>query len=67
MQPSENLGISAEILGPFVQSCISANNGLKFNLVFQFVYVCRSVYFKTSQTKTPIDADKISEEIFLNS
>ena len=26
-----------------------------------------SVYFKTSEKKTPIDPDKISEEIFLNS
>jgi hypothetical protein len=28
------------------------------------VYFYTSVYFKTAEKKTPIDADKISEEIF---
>ncbi len=28
------------------------------------LYFCISVYFKTSEKKTPIDPDKISEEIF---
>ncbi len=40
---------------------------LAFNPVFQFVYFCMSVRFKISEKKTPIDSDKISEEIFLNS
>ena len=34
---------------PVFQSWISANPGLKFNLLFQFVYFCTSVYFKTSE------------------
>jgi hypothetical protein len=34
-------------LGPVVQRWISANPGLKFNLLF--VYFCTSVYFKTSE------------------
>ena len=42
------------------QSCISTNTGLIFTPVFQFVYFCMSVYFKTSEKKTPIDPDKIS-------
>ena len=29
--------------------------------------LCMSVYFKTSEEKTPIDPVEISEEIFLNS
>ena len=46
--------------------CSKHNPVLKFNLLLQFVYFCTSVYFKTSEKKTPIDADKISEEIFPN-
>ena len=45
---------------------VSASPGLKFNLLFSFVYFCTSVYFKTSEKKTPTDPDKISEEIFPN-
>jgi Fe-S cluster biosynthesis and repair protein YggX len=30
------------------------------------MYFCKSVYFKTSEKKTPTDPDKISEEIFPN-
>ena len=50
-------------LGPLVQSWVSTNNGLKFNPVFQFLCFYISVYFKTLQTKTTIDQDKISKEI----
>ena len=28
------------------------------------MYCCTSIYFKTSEKKTPIDPDEISEEIF---
>ncbi len=44
--------------GPVFQNAISPN----FNPLFQFVYFCTSVYHKTSETKTPIDPDKISEK-----
>jgi hypothetical protein len=61
------LGLLHVQLGPVVQRWVSANPVLKFNLLFLFVYFCTSVYFKTSEKKTPIDPDKISEEIFPNS
>jgi hypothetical protein len=51
-------------LGPVVQRWVSAYPVLKFNLLFLYFYT--SVYFKTSEIKTPIDPDKISEEIFPN-
>ena len=35
--------------GLVVQRWVSANPGLKFNLLFYFVYFCMSVYFKTSE------------------
>jgi hypothetical protein len=35
--------------GPVVQRWVSANPGLKFNLLFWLVYFCTSVYFKTSE------------------
>ena len=54
-------------LGPVVQSWISANPGLKFNLLFQFMYFCTSICFKTSEKKTLICPDKISEETFPSS
>ena len=53
-------------LGAVVQSWVSTNSGLKFNPMFQFLYFCTSVYFKTLQTKTAIDQDKISKEISRN-
>ena len=49
-----------------VQSRISANPGLKCNLLFQFMYFCTFVYFKTSEKKIITDQDKISKEIFSN-
>ncbi len=39
---------------------------LKLKTLFQFVYFCTSVYFKTSEKKTPFDSDKIPKEIFIN-
>jgi hypothetical protein len=30
------------------------------------MYFCRSVYFRTSEEKTPTDPDNISDEIFPN-
>ena len=52
--------------GPVVQSWVSTNSWLKFNPMFQFLYFYISVYFKTLQTKTTIDPDKISKEISHN-
>ena len=34
------------VMGPVVQSRISANPGLKFNPLFWFVYFCTSVNFQ---------------------
>jgi hypothetical protein len=53
-------------LGPVVQSTISAIPGLNFNLLFYFMHFCTSICFNTSEKKTFIDPDKISEEIFPN-
>ena len=52
------------MLGTVVQSWVSADPGLKFNLLFKFLYFCTSVHFKTSETKTTIHSDKISEKYF---
>ena len=49
-------------MGLVVQSRISANSGLEFSPLKTFVYFCTSVYFKTSEKKTPIAPDKISEK-----
>jgi hypothetical protein len=55
------------IQGPVVRGWISVNPGLKFNLLFLFMYFCTSVYFKTSEKETPSDSDTISEKIeFIN-
>ena len=35
-------------LGPVVQSWVSTNPGLKFNLLFKFLYFYMSVYLKNS-------------------
>jgi hypothetical protein len=40
---------SASPSGPVVQRWVSADLGLKFNLLFWLVYFCTSVYFKTSE------------------
>ena len=53
-------------LGPVAQSWVGTNSGLKFNPIFQFLCFYISVYFKTLQTKTTIDQDKISKEISRN-
>jgi hypothetical protein len=56
--------------GPIVQSWISANPGLKLNLLFLFVYFYTSICFETLEKKTPtdpdLDPDDVSEEIFPN-
>ena len=54
------------LLGPVVQSWVNTNSGLKFNPMLPFLCFYISVYFKTSQTKTTIDPDKISKEISRN-
>ena len=38
-----------DALGSVVRKWVSANPGLKLNLLFQFMYFCTSVYFKTSE------------------
>ena len=48
--------------GPVVQSLVSAKPGLKFNP--QFLHFYPSVPSKTLGTKTSIDIEKISKEIF---
>ena len=50
-----------------VQSWVSANPGLKFNQLFQFLYFYTTGYFKTLETKTTIDPDKICKESFYKS
>ncbi len=50
--------------GPlFKAGLVQTLHGLKLNPLFYFVYFCTPVYFKTLQKKTPIDPDRISEEI----
>jgi hypothetical protein len=66
MQNAAIYQVSGNVRGPVVQRWVSANPGLKFNPVFKFMYFYTSVYFKTSERKTPIDPDKISKEISLN-
>ena len=56
--------INAIHQGPVVQSWASANPGLKFNPLFCFLYFYPSVSSKTLGTKTSIEIEKISEEIF---
>ena len=50
--------------GPVVQTWVSANAGLKFNPLFWFLYFYPFVSSKTLGTKTSIDIEKISEEVF---
>jgi hypothetical protein len=48
-------------LEPVVQSPISANPGLNFNLLFLFMYFCMMICnFKTLENKTSIEPEKIS-------
>ena len=49
----------------FVRSWISTNSGLKFSLLFWFVYFCVSVYFKTSENRTSLDPNKICGKTLL--
>ncbi len=51
--------------GLVVQLALTVH-GLKFSPVFQFMHFCMSVYFKTSEKRTFIHPDEISEEIFLH-
>jgi hypothetical protein len=48
------------LYGPVVQSPISANPGLNFNLLFLFMYFCMIIRFKTLENKTSIEPEKIS-------
>ena len=47
-------------LEPVVQSPISANPGLNFNLLFLFMYFCMMIFFETLENKTSIEPEKIS-------
>jgi hypothetical protein len=47
-------------LKPVVQSPISANPGLNFNLLFLFMYFCMMICFKTLENRTSIKPEKIS-------
>ena len=49
--------------GPVVQSSISANPGLNFNLLFWFMHFCSTVCFKTLKNKSSIDPENIYERI----
>ena len=53
---------SPVILGPVVQSTISANPGLNFNLLFWFMHSCKTVRFKTLKHKSSIDPKIFVEE-----
>jgi hypothetical protein len=44
--------------GPVVQSPISANPGLNFNLLFLFMYFRMIICFKTLENKTSIEPEK---------
>ena len=50
--------------GPVVQSPISANPGLNFNLLFLFMYFCMIIHFKTLGNKTSIEPEKISGKTY---
>ena len=46
-----------------VQSWVGGNAVLKFNTLFKFIYLHTTFYLKTSETKTTMGPDNISEEI----
>ena len=46
-------------LGPIVQSTISANAGLNFNLLFWLMPFCSTVCFKTLKNKSSNDPEYI--------
>jgi hypothetical protein len=56
-------GFFTQQLGPVIQSPISANPGLKFNLVFLFMYFCM-IRLKTLENKTSIEPEKISRKTY---
>ena len=49
--------------GPVVQSPISVNPGLNFNLPFLFMYFCM-IRFKTLENKTSIEPESISGKTY---
>ena len=53
------LAMFAEVQRPrLVKSWISANPGLKFNMLSGFVYFCMSAYFKTLENRTSVGPDR---------
>jgi hypothetical protein len=49
---------------PVVQSLISANPGLNFNLLFLFMYFSMIIRFKTKENKTSVEPGKISGKTY---
>jgi hypothetical protein len=49
---------------PVVQSLISTNHGLNFNLLFLFMYFCMISRFKTLENKTSVEPRKISGKTY---
>jgi hypothetical protein len=49
---------------PVVQSLISANPGLNFNLLFLFMYFSMIIRFKTLENKTSVEPGKISGKTY---
>ena len=47
------------IQGPVVQSTISTNSGLNFNLLFWFMHFCSTVRFKSLNNKSFIEPENI--------
>jgi hypothetical protein len=50
--------------GPVVQSPISANSGLNFNMLFLFMFFCTIIRFKTLESKPSIEPEKISGKTY---
>jgi hypothetical protein len=59
------LNASEIFQGTVVQSPVSANPGLNFNLLFLFMYFCMIIRFKTLEHKTSIGPEKISGKFVL--
>jgi hypothetical protein len=51
-------------LGQVVQSPISVNSGLNFNLPFLFMYFCMIIRLKTLENKTSIEPESISGKTY---
>ena len=63
----EKRHISNALMEPVVQSMISANPELNFNLLFWFKHFCSTVCFKTLKNKSFIDPENICEKTYATS